>query len=403
MILTMLLHLTLKIGVNNMKNRRTLDCHYEIFNPNIVSADGCYVVDDTGKRYVDFESGVWCTSIGHNNKRVNDAIIKQLNTVSHAGYRYTSKVVNEAAEKVLDITKFDDGKCVFLSSGSEAVEFGVRVAKEVMDKQYLIRLDNYYLAAYGMSASKDSEQWISLDLSKYCGSPDAFLKDVEFDKIGAFVFEPGNASGTVKLPSVDLIKKIEARIKASGALIVVDEVTTGIGRTGKYCGFEHYDMRPDIVSFGKGIGSGYPVSVICMTKQVADKIEASGFRYAQSHQDDPLACAVVKEVLSVIRDNDYIQRAAHMGIVLEEELKTLMKKHACIKEVRGVGLMYALEFSDEASIGLEKVHRELFDSGYIVGLHKVANALRFYPPLIIEEAHIKNMAKTLDIILTKVG
>jgi len=386
-----------------MKNRKTLDCHYEIFNPDIASADGCYVIDATGKRYVDFESGVWCTSIGHNNKRVNDAIIGQLNSVSHTGYRYTSKVVDEAADKVLNILGFDKGKCVFLSSGSEAVEFGVRVAREVMPKPYLLRLDNYYLSAYGVSASKDSGQWISLDLSKYCGNPDVFLNDVNFDTIGAFVFEPGNASGTVKLPPLDLIKAIEARIKANGAIVVVDEVTTGIGRTGRYFGFEHYDMRPDIVSLGKGIGNGYPVSVIGLSRHVADKVEATSFRYAQSHQDDPLACAVVKEVLSVVEENGYIQRAAQMGIVLEGELKTLMKKHKCIKEVRGVGLMYALEFFDEANIALEKVHRELFDLGYIVGLHKLANVLRFYPPLTIEREHIKSMTDALDIILTKVG
>ena len=386
-----------------MKSRKTLDCHYEIFNPNIVSADGCYVTDDTGMRYIDFESGVWCTSIGHNNKRVSNAIIGQLSTISHTGYRYTTKVVNEAAEKVLGIVGFDDGKCVFLSSGSEAVEFGVRVAREVVDKPYLLRLDNYYLSAYGISASKSSEQWISLDLSTYCGDVDAFLSGMDFAKIGAFVFEPGNASGTAKLPPIELIKSIEARIKANGALIVVDEVTTGIGRTGRWCGFEHYDMRPDIVSFGKGIGNGYPVSVVCLARHVVDKVDALGFRYAQSHQDDPLACAVAKEVLTVIEENNYIQRAAHMGTILEGELQTLKEKHKCIKEVRGTGLMYAMEFFADANTDLEKIHRELFDSGYIVGLHKLANLLRFYPPLTIENAHIKNMANTLDIILTKVG
>jgi len=378
---------------------KTLNCHYEMFNTSIIKAEDCHIIDENGKRYVDFEAGVWCASLGHNNKRINDAIIKQLNSVSHVGYRYTSKIVDEAAYKVLNLLNFQDGKCVFLSSGSEAVEFGVKVAKKITNRLYFLRLSNYYLSAYGVSASNDSNGWISLDLSTYCGDPSAFLHDVPFDKIGAFVFEPGNASGTAKLPPKELISKIVGRLEEHGGLIVVDEVTTGIGRTGKYFGFEHYDMCPDIVSLGKGIGNGYPVSVVGLSKQVVEKIGQTDFRYAQSHQDDPLGCAVVKEVLSVIEENDYIRRAAEMGAVLERELKSLMDKHECIKQVRGVGLMYVIEFWKDSELSLEKIHRELFDAGYIVGFHVLANVLRFYPPLTIEETQIKDMTQTLNSIL----
>jgi len=381
---------------------KTLNCHYEMFNPNIVRAENCHIIDERGKKYVDFEAGVWCASLGHNNKRVNEAIVKQLNSVSHVGYRYTSKIVDEAADKILTLLDFQGGKCVFLSSGSEAVEFGVKVTKKLTDKPYFLRLSNYYLSAYGESAAADSDKngWISLDLSTYCGILDAFLKNVPFDKIGAFVFEPGNASGTAKLPPKELIRAISERLKEHGALIVVDEVTTGIGRAGKWFGFEHYDMQPDIVSLGKGIGNGYPVSVICMSKKVASSVKQTDFRYAQSHQDDPLGCAVVKEVLSVIEENDYVRRAADIGIVLERELKSLADKHECIKEVRGVGLMYAMEFFSDDSFSLKEIHRELFDAGYIVGHHAKANALRFYPPLTIEEAQIKCMISALDSILS---
>ena len=378
---------------------RTLDCRFEVFEPNIVSADDCFVISESGKKYVDFESGVWAASVGHNNKRVNSAIVKQLNSVSHTGYRYTSKIVDEAAEKVLNLLGFTDGKCVFLSSGSEAVEFGVTIAKKVMDKPHLLCLSNYYLSAYGSSAARNKEEWVSLDLANYHGDTDEFLKDIPFDKIGAFVFEPGNASGTVKLPPIELINAIEARLKENNALIIVDEVTTGIGRTGKWFGHEHYNMKPDIVSLGKGIGNGYPVSVVCISKQVATLIEKTDFRYAQSHQDDPLGCAVVKEVLEIIEENDYIQRSACMGLVLGNEFKLLSEKHECIKEVRGIGLMYVIEFFDNRDFDLERVHRQLFDAGYIVGINRVANVLRFYPPLTITEEHIKSMVAVLDDVL----
>lgn len=378
---------------------KTLNCNYEILNPAIISSDNCYVIDENGKRYVDFESGVWCTSLGHNNKQVNEAMIKQMNIISHTGYRYTTKIVDEAAKKVLQLFDFTEGRCVFLSSGSEAVEFGVQLAKKVMNKPYLLCLNNYFLSSYGISASRSKEQWISLDLSEYNGNLVGFLGDVPFDKIGAFIFEPGNASGTVKLPPKDLIKAIEDKIRENNGIIVVDEVTTGTGRTGKWFGFEHYNMHPDIVSFGKGIGNGYPVSVIAASKHISDLAEKFGFKYAQSHQNDPLGCAVVKEVISIIENNNLIQRSAKMGTVLGYELNFLLSKHKCIKEVRGIGLMFVIEFQQDEHFPLEKIHKELFDAGYIAGVNILGNLLRFYPPLTIEEIQIKSMVNALDTIL----
>jgi len=378
---------------------KTLDCNYNMLNPTIVSSDNCYIVDEKGKRYVDFESGVWCVSLGHNNKQINATIQNQMNAISHVGYRYTSKIVDAAAEKVLNLLDFDDGKCVFLSSGSEAVEFGVQLAKQIMKKPYFLCLNNYFLSSYGISSTRNKENWISLDLCEYNGDEVEFLRNVPFDEIGAFIFEPGNASGIVKLPPKGLIKTIDARIKEHGGIIVVDEVTTGTGRTGKWFGFEHYDMRPDIVSFGKGIGNGYPVSVVALSKYISDSAEKAGFKYAQSHQNDPLGCAVVKEVITIIEHNQYIERSARMGIVLEKELNSLLKKHKCIKEVRGIGLMYVMEFSHDIQTHLEIIHKELFDAGFIAGINATANLLRFYPPLTIEESDIKVLVTALDKIL----
>ncbi|WP_180272694.1 class-III pyridoxal-phosphate-dependent aminotransferase [Konateibacter massiliensis] len=380
---------------------KTLNCNYEVLNPTIVSGDNCYVFDEKEKKYLDFESGVWCTALGHNNPQINEAIISQLKNISHTGYRYTTKVVDEAAGKVLELLHFNEGKCVFLSSGSEAVEFGVQLAKKIMEKPYFLCLNNYFLSSYGISATRNKEEWISLDLSKYDGNIDEFLADVPFDKIGAFIFEPGNASGTVKLPEKALIKEIADKVKSNGGIIVVDEVTTGTGRTGKWFGFEHYDIHPDIISIGKGIGNGYPVSVVALSKEISDAAEKSGFKYAQSHQNDPLGCTVVKTVVSTIESGNLIQRASKMGTILDFEFNSLSQKYKCIKEVRGVGLMFVIEFEKDIDFPLEKVHKELFEAGYIVGANVPANLLRFYPPLTIEETQIKSLVNALETILLR--
>ena len=269
-----------------------------------------------------------------------------------------------------------------------------------MDRPYFLCFDGYYLSAYGISAVREDGQWISLDISKYDGDAAGFLKNVPFDKIGAFVFEPGSANGMVKLPPKDLVCAIEAKIKEAGGIIIANEVTTGMGRTGKWFGHRHYGMRPDVVAIGKGIGNGYPVSVAAFSKPIADLVEKSDFKYAQSHQDDPLGCAVAKEVIACIESNGYIQNSAKMGTVLGHELVRLQQKHSCIKEVRGIGLMYVMEFFDGQGIALEKIHKELFDRGYIVGVSPVAGLLRFYPPLTIDEEQIKAMGNCLDAVLS---
>jgi len=382
---------------------KVLNCNYELLIPNIVSSDNCYLFDEAGKRYVDFESGVWCASLGHNNKQINKSIVRQMEIISHTGYRYTTKIVDEAAGRVLDLLGFTDGKCVFLSSGSEAVEFGVQLAKKIMGKTHFLCLDNYFLSSYGISAARSKEEWISLDLSKYSGDAARFLENVPFEKIGAFVFEPGNASGTASLPPKELIKVIESKVKENGGVIVTDEVTTGIGRTGKWFGFEHYDMHPDIVAIGKGVGNGYPVSVIALTKPISKAAEKLGFKYAQSHQNDPLGCAVIKEVISVIEDNDIISKTASMGAAFKSGLKLLSATHRCIKDVRGVGLMCIIELHHSEAVCLSKIHSELLDAGYIVGINVHASLLRFYPPLTIEEAEIKNIVEALDAILRRMS
>lgn len=376
---------------------------YKIYNSSIVKGDGCYLYDNNGDRYIDFESGVWALPLGHNCKRVNDAIIKQLSEISHIGFRFSHKVVEEAAGILLDIMKLNQGKCVFLSSGSEAVEFAVKIIKKVTGRPYLLKLKNHYLSAYGDSGHLISDKWISIDCQGYtdCSDYEDLLKDIPFEKIGAFVFEPGNASGNVRLPDKELVHAIVSKIKEHKGWIVVDEVTTGIGRTGKWFGYQHYDIQPDIIACGKGLGNGYPVSAVGISGEFCDSLEKTDFTYAQSHQNDPLGCAVAKEVLTVIKEEGYIDKAIKKGVYLTNKLSELQMKHSCIKEVRGVGLMCSIEFQNSVdSVLLEKLHRQLFDEGFYTGLKLQTKVLRFYPPLIIEEQMIDELIKVLDNILS---
>jgi len=130
-------------------------------------------------------------------------------------------------------------------------------------------------------------------------------------------------------------------------LVIVNEVTTGLGRTGVWCGYRHYGLRPDIVALGKRLDNGYPVSAVVMVQDVAGSLENGAFRYAQSHQNDPLGCAIASEVIAVMREEGVVGRSNRVGTRFVRELGLLGERHRAVKEVRGKGLMIATEWEED--------------------------------------------------------
>jgi acetylornithine/N-succinyldiaminopimelate aminotransferase len=377
---------------------------HDIRKTDFERGENCYLYDRQGKRYIDFESGIWSTSIGHSHPRINQVMKDQIDKVMHLGTRYPSYIAEEAALDVLDIVGIKDGKCTFLSSGSEAVEYAVQAARRITGKPKMLTFTTSYLAAYGSAGRKLAEEWLLLDWqSREHESPEALLKDVQFEALGGFVFEPGGSGiSYVRFPPGDLVHEIVQRVKQAGGLLVVNEITTGMGRTGKWFGFQHYDLQPDIVALGKGVGNGYPVSVVAMTRDCAEKLEASDLHYAQSHQNDPLGCAVVREVIAVIRENDLIARGVSIGEYFLEGLQQLSKKHPMVKEARGRGMLLALEFHPHESISAASIFDALLEGGFLVGVYTEGDMLRFSPALTIEKADIQLLLDALDGVLGSV-
>lgn len=400
--------LTIKGGVE-MRNVFN-STGYEVYDTYIVRGENCYLYDEQGNKIIDFEAGVWSTVLGHSHPHINGVIYEQLQNIMHLGYRYKSRIVEEAAEKILGITSLPNGKCIFLSSGSEAVELVVQMAKRIMAKPLLLTMSGSYLSALGSASKKADNEWFSFDLSLCKGctfvetcNPDCeILKKIPFDDIGGFVFEPGNTSGMAKLPPKGLIKNIVKRIKGQEGIIIANEVTTGIGRTGRWFGFEHYDIVPDMVAIGKGIGNGYPVSVAVLSSNIAKRVYGTGFVYAQSHQNDALGSAVALEVIKVLQQEQLINKSALLGEQFKRKLIEISNVSHLIQEVRGVGMMLVAEFND--SLGTEhlsEIHRKLFQSGFLVGSSWRANLLRFYPALTISENNINDMLTCLTSLLVK--
>jgi acetylornithine aminotransferase len=362
--------------------------------PHIVEGDGAWLVDDKGKRYLDLESGVWCTPLGHGHVRVNAAIARQTGAIAHAGFCYSSDIVEEAARAVLSIAGLEGGQCVFLCSGSEAIELGRQICRYVTKKPATLCLHDAYLGSFS-AVTERHEGWHLFDWRDCAVCPDREdcksgcpkLAEIPGD-ISEFVFEPGSASGFVRFPPVSLIRNIVEIVRAQGGKILVNDVTTGMGRTGEWFGFNHYSIAPDLVAIGKGLGNGYPVSALAINRETAGALDGGDFKYMQSHQNDPLGAAVALAVIGALTDEGLIERAASLGATFLEELQTLAKSRH-ITEVRGRGMMFAVEFAEKA-VG-DRIYERLLEKGCIVCNR--GGTFRIDPPLNIGEADFRAFAE----------
>lgn len=375
---------------------------------DMVRADNCSLYDADGKRYVDLESGVWCTPIGHGHKETRRVMAEQAARIGHTGFCYASGVVEQAAAKVLDLHAMTGGQCVFLCSGSEAVEYGVRVAQTVSPKPLLMTMTDSYFGAYGSAYRKEEDQWFCFDwmgcadcpLTGECSRACPRWAAIPFEKIGGFLFEPGSSSGLVRFPPEKLIRGIAAKIKDAGGLFLVNEVTTGVGRTGEWFGYQHYGVSPDIAAMGKGIGNGYPVSVTAIAPRVAARLADQPVPYAQSHMNDPLGAALAHTVLTVIEQEGLIGRGRDIGERLAAGLEGIRTRTGIIAALRARGLMIAVELpDDDRASRTTRCHRELVRRGYILGKRPGLNVLRLDPSLTIDEQDIEGFLAAFEDVL----
>ncbi len=380
--------------------------------PDIAKGEGCYLYDLQGRKYLDLESGIWCLPLGHCHHQVNEAISAQADDLAHSGYTYANPVIEEASQAVLNILNLPDGKCVFLSSGSEAVEFGVQVMRKISERPLVLTLSDSFLGSYGSAGKKQADEWVLLDWQRCatcsssgdCDPECEHYADIPFSRIGGFVFEPGSSSGLVRFPPKAFIQNLVKFVRQHDGLIQINEITTGLGRTGKWFGFQHYDIKPDIVSMGKGLGNGYPVSAIAMTPRIIKRLGEIGFYYFQSHQNDPLGCAAAEAVITTLREENIIEKSKTAAEYLYDGLQQLAGKHAMIKEIRGRGLMIAIEFSDQLTDDvLSDLYIQCIQQGLILAKRPGLNVFRIDPPLIIQREDIDHFLESFDQLLTDMG
>ncbi len=365
-----------------------------------------YLFDALGKKIIDFESGIWCTALGHNHPRVHRAMTEQIAKIVHLHHKLTSNIAEDLAVNLLELFHFQEGKAVFLNSGSEAVALSIRLSKLISPDKKLLTFSNAYLSAFSsFSIPRSKEQWSEIDFLQcgHCSYEECthqckLLNHIEFSDISTFVFEPAMC-GRVLFPPHKLVKFLEKEVRRNGGIIVANEVTTGLGRTGRWFGYNHYDIEPDIIALGKSLGNGYPVSAVVMSGPIAEQIEMRNFVYIQSHQNDPLGCATANEVLNVFKDEHILDRAIPIGEFFMTQLLELQRTCSVVKDVRGRGLMLAIELN--ISNATEWIAERMLEKGYFIGTVPQWNVIRFSPALTITKHDILSMCKELKSLLSQ--
>jgi acetylornithine/N-succinyldiaminopimelate aminotransferase len=370
-----------------------------------VRGEGSWLWDDTGKRYLDFIQGWAVNCLGHSPPAVAEALAaqaKRLITPSPAFYNDASL---KLAKALVDLSCFD--QVFFANSGAEANEGAIKLARKYgsLHKNGAFEIITFAGAFHGrtlatMSAS-GKKAFEPLFEPKVPGFRKARLNDLASVEAlinantVAVMLEPIQGEAGVWQATDSFLKELRTLTETHGLLLIVDEIQTGMGRTGKLFHYEHAEVEPDIMTLGKGIGGGVPLAALLATEKAAcfEHGDQGG-----TFNGNPLMCAAGLAVLDEVGKPEFLKSVADAGLFLESELQKLSARHG-LGEVRGRGLLLALDL--KLPIGASIVAQGLSD-GLLLNAPQ-PDALRFMPALNVTQEEISQMIEHLDAILTKAG
>lgn len=360
---------------------------------------------------IDFESGCWAAAAGHGREEIVKVMCENAGLLFHTHQFFDTKHPGALVEELTSAAKLKSSyKGTFISSGSEAVSLAIALAELITGRHKKLSLSISYLGASSdLRLPRSPGQWLDLDVCeclscsknyacRECGK----YNSIDFSDMAAFIFEPGNSGGLVLCPPEKLITFLTEETRNAGGLIIANEVTTGFGRTGRWFGFQHYGIydseanSPDFISLGKGLGNGYPISGILVRSKLAEIIEATGFRYVQSHMDDPLGCLVARKVIDIFVKENLVENGREMGEYLRTKLGEIGKSTGEIIEVRGRGMMNVAVLSKDYRA--KEVFGKLLKKGFFIGYSEIHNLIHFYPPLITQTEEIDALCHSLKLI-----
>jgi acetylornithine/N-succinyldiaminopimelate aminotransferase len=375
----------------------------------LVEGSGCRVRDSQGKEYLDFVAGLAACILGHGHTGLAKAIADQAARLIHVSNLYHIEPQIRLARLLVE-NSFAD-KVFFCNSGAEANEGAVKLARKCFhdrgqqERFHVITMEGSFhgrtlatLAATGQTKyRKGFEPTVEGFSHVPFGDIKALAKEIT-PKTAAVMIEPIQGEGGVKVPPVDFLAQARELCNERGCLLILDEVQTGMGRTGKLFAHEHSGITPDVMTLAKGIAGGVPMGALLVAESVSGVLTPG--THASTFGGNPLACAAGLAVMGEIMGQGFMDNVVKRGIHLRSRLEDLAERHDVIREVRGIGLMQAIELSEPCA----ELSRTMLERGVLVNC-TADTALRFLPPLIVSKEEIDEMIRILDSALAswKVG
>jgi acetylornithine/N-succinyldiaminopimelate aminotransferase len=375
---------------------------YKRFPVVLARGAGMSVWDTDGKEYLDFAGGLAVCGLGHCHPKVSEAIGKQAVTLMHVSNLYHIEP-QIAYARMLTANSFAE-KVFFCNSGAEANEAAIKLARKYgYDKlggkyELITMLNSFHGRTIATITATGQEKF----QKGFAPLPDGFkyvpfndiksLEEAVSEKTCGVLVEPIQGEGGVCLPDDGYLKAVRELCDRRGLLLILDEVQVGMGRTGTLFAYEQYGIAPDIMTLAKSMANGFPVGAMLATDKAAAAFEPGN--HASTFGGNPLAMAAAIAVMDVMLADGVLDNCRKVGAYFMEELENLQAKYGKIKEVRGKGLIIGVEMTEEVADIVMRCLKE----GFLVaaaGTH----VLRFLPPLIVTEAHVDRLLRTLDSIL----
>jgi acetylornithine/N-succinyldiaminopimelate aminotransferase len=369
---------------------------------------GTRLYDPEGKEYLDFVSGVAVNILGHCHPNVTVAFQKQAQRLVHVSNLYHNEPQIKLARTLVERSFAD--KVFFCNSGAEANEAAIKLARKYGHDRYgperseIICMEQSFhgrsLATVTATGQLKYQKGFEPLVPGFLHVPFNDLTAVEkaiTEKTVAILVEPIQGEGGVQVAEEGYLSGLRKLCDEKGLLLMLDEIQTGVGRTGRLFAYEHWGIEPDIMTLAKGLGSGFPIGATLAKESVA-QVFVPG-THASTFGGNPLACSAALATLDVLLEGNYLlDNCIQMGNYLFERLKFLQQRHSCVLDIRGKGLLIGLELS----IVGQPIVRDCLERGLLINC-TMDRVLRFVPPLIIMKEEIDLLISALDEILKKRG
>jgi LysW-gamma-L-lysine/LysW-L-ornithine aminotransferase len=381
---------------------RNLSNLYQKFPVRIERGKGAYVWDTSGKEYIDCMGGYGVALVGHCNPRVVEAIKNQAEKLIVCHMSLYNDTREDFLKKIAAIAPQGLNKIFFSNSGAEAVEAALKFSRRYTGKPGIISMNGgYHGKTFGALSVTYSEKYRKpfmplLEGVKFLPYTNPNIEDAIDDSIGTVIVEPIQGETGIILPPDRLLQNMREVCTKHNIILIFDEIQSGFGRTGKMWAGEHWKTVPDIMCLAKGIAGGVPIGLTLCKPEIVEAMRVG--EHSSTFGGNPLACAAGSATIEALIEDKLVENAAALGNYFKEGLLILKDRHKIVREVRGIGMMLAVELRfDVKNVLLDGIRNGL------LMLYSGKNILRLLPPLVMEKQTVSTALEIIDNLLLEEG